>query len=307
MYNKAARQLLKIPVLSSINLLDTLKTNLASRIYELQPGNNFLSAMLIKGQLHRIVFRKAVFRIQTEELNILSLQDIRTQLEEEELETWKKLISILRHEIMNSVAPINSLSLSLKNITEKIQLDIPEPESEMLIDGLQAISRRSDGLMNFVRAYKTLTSIPSPKFSDFKIKRLIEESISLFKPAIEERKIRLKTRAEEKLEVTADYNLISQVIINLVKNAMEAMENKDGELSLYGHKNENGFVDLIIKDNGAGISEDQLDNIFLPFFTTKENGSGIGLSLARQIMRLHKGHIHVRSEPGKGSEFILSF
>lgn len=307
MYNKAARQLLDLPVLSNISSLNRIKPKIEIEIRELQPDENLLTAAVINGELHRIIFRKAVVKIQTEILNVLSLQDIRSQLEEEELETWQKLISILRHEIMNSVAPINSLSISLKKIIDKIHENIPPGEAVMITDGLEAISRRSDGLMNFVTAYKTLTSIPKPKFSKFPVKKLLEESITLLRPEVDRKKICINLSVKEDPAIIADYHLVSQVIINLLKNAIEAIDDKSGGIFLSVFKNDQGYTNISVKDTGKGIPEDQIESIFIPFYTSKENGSGIGLSLARQIMRLHKGNIRVISKTGKGSEFILSF
>ncbi len=307
MYNKAARQLLALPVLSDISSLNTLKPGIEDEIRELQPGENLLAAIVIKGELHRIIFRKAIVKIQTEIFNVLSLQDIRSQLEEEEIETWQKLISILRHEIMNSVAPINSLSVSLRKIVDRIQMEVPRDQAIMIKDGLEAISRRSDGLMSFVKAYKTLTSIPKPKFTEFPAKKILDDSLILFKPEIEDRKIKLNLIVRENPIIIADYDLISQVIINLIKNALEALDEKGGEISLTIARNDQGYTNISVKDTGKGIPEDQIESIFIPFYTTKENGNGIGLSLARQIMRLHKGNIRANSKYGDGSEFILSF
>jgi nitrogen fixation/metabolism regulation signal transduction histidine kinase len=307
MYNKAARQLLQVHVLPDIHGLNKLKKDLDKEITSLKPGENLLSSLVIKGELHRIVFRKAEMKVLGEELFVLTLQDIRSQLEEEELEAWQKLISILRHEIMNSVAPLNSLGLSLRKIVEKVKSDIPADQAEMLVEGLEAISRRSEGLMNFVQAYKTLTSIPSPVFTEFPVQKILNESIMLFKPETRKRKIELKTICPEDLLMTADYNLISQVLINLIKNALEVVEDNKGEISLQAFKNETGWLNVIVTDNGTGIADDQVDKIFIPFYTTRENGTGIGLSLARQIMRIHKGRINVHSEPGSGTEFILQF
>jgi nitrogen fixation/metabolism regulation signal transduction histidine kinase len=307
MYNKSARQLLKLHVLSKIEGLSNLKKQLDKEILNLKPGENLLSSLIINGELHRIVFRKAEMKVLGEELYVLSMQDIRSQLEEEELEAWQKLISILRHEIMNSVAPLNSLGLSLRKILDKVKKDIPANKAEMLMEGLEAISRRSEGLMNFVQAYKTLTSIPKPRFSEFPVKKLIDDSLILFRPETKKRKIQLDVNAADDLMVTADYDLVSQVLINLVKNALEAVENKKGEISLEAFRNENGWLNIIIKDNGRGIPEDQINKIFIPFYTTRENGTGIGLSLARQIMRIHKGKIDVHSRVNQGTEFILQF
>lgn len=307
MYNKAARQLLQIHVFSRLENLDSLKKNLDKQITVLQPGENLLSAFVINGELQRVIFRKAEMVVMGEKLNMVSLQDIRVELEEEELETWQKLISVLRHEIMNSAAPLTSLTLSLRKIIRKVQKDIPENEAGMLLEGLEAISRRTEGMMNFVRAYKTLTSLPKPNFTEFPVLEVMNESIVLFNQEIKERKIHVDVDCSEKLVLTADYDLISQVLINLLKNALEAVSDDNGGILIIGNRDENGSIRISVEDNGTGIPPDQLENIYIPFFTTKEDGSGIGLSLSRQIMRIHKGKIQVSSEENKGTRFTLIF
>lgn len=307
MYNKAARLLLQIHVLSKIEGLGKLKKDLHKDILDLSPGENYLSRLIINGELHRIIFRKAEMKVLGDDLYVLSMQDIRSQLEEEELEAWQKLISILRHEIMNSVAPLNSLGISLRKILEKVRTNIPGKEAEMLAEGLEAISRRSEGLMNFVMAYKTLTSVPKPRFSEFPVKKLLQESLAILRPETKTRSLKLEMNAPEDLHITADYDLISQVIINLVKNALEAVENNTGRIILEAFRNDSGWINITIKDNGKGIPEDQIDKIFIPFYTTRENGTGIGLSLSRQIMRMHKGKIDVQSRINEGTEFSLQF
>lgn len=303
--NKAAIQLLRTPGLSCIDNLKALDKRLPEKILRMNPGDSLLLTLLIEGELTRLIFRKAEMKIMGEDLNILSIQDIRSQLEEEELETWKNLISILRHEIMNSVAPLNSLGLSLQKITEKAKTRLETDEYTMLKEGLEAISRRSDGLMNFVQVYRTLTSLPKPACRAFPVSRLINKTIPLFTSEFEKRKIVFKTEVSDSLSVRADFDLISQIIINLLKNSMEAITHEKGEIRITASELEGNYVKISVQDNGAGINEEDRAKVFLPFYTTKEEGSGIGLSLARQIMRMHKGNIEVKSEAGKGSVFSI--
>jgi nitrogen fixation/metabolism regulation signal transduction histidine kinase len=307
MYNRAAKELLKLPLISEIQSLSRIKSGLDNEIIKMQPGDNLMATVIIDNDLRRLIIRKAEMIIMEEKIFVISLQDIRSQLEEEELETWQKLISILRHEIMNSVAPLNSLSISLRKIVDKINADIPKKEASMLHEGLEAISRRSDGMMKFVQAYKTLTSIPKPEFTEFPVNSLVRESMVLFKPEIQKRNIQMILELEEDLMLTADFNLISQILINLIKNALESIQDEKGKIIIRALKNQTGYIVLSIEDNGTGIPDEELEKIFIPFYTTKEDGSGIGLSLARQIMRLHKGKISVVSEPGNGSRFSLHF
>ncbi len=296
MINKAARNLLN--TVSNIEDLNKIKKGLRDEIIHLKPQENRVFSLIINNQLNRISLKKAQLKLLDEELNVVSLQDIRLELEEEEIEAWQKLIKILRHEIMNSAAPINSLSNSLIRLSEKIKNDLEPSQAEMMIEGLEAISSRSKGMMTFVEAYKNLTNIPSPVFSEFQLRDLLDEIKQLYGPTIKERGIHFNVKCSINHMTTADYNLLSQGIINLVKNAFQAVEDNRGIISIESSVNKDGSTKILFSDNGKGIPEDETDKVFIPFYTTKEEGSGIGLSLTRQIIRLHKGTIRVRSKPG---------
>jgi len=307
MFNRAAKELLELPVLRSLDELGKLKSGLPEVLKNLDPGSAHLSQLIINQDLHQVLFRKTIIKLPGEQFYIVTLQDIRSELEEEELDTWKKLIQILRHEIMNSVSPLNSLSLSLSRIIDKIKADIPEKEAGMLMEGLEAISRRSQGLMKFVQTYRELTSIPRPEFREFPVKEMVDQSLVLFADSFRQKNIRVETKIQQDLMLTADFNLVSQVFINLVKNSFEAIENPEGKIIIEAFKNNKNRVLLQVRDTGKGISPGEIEQVFFPFYTTKEEGSGIGLSLARQIMRMHKGQVNIRSTAGKGTTVILIF
>lgn len=307
MLNRAARELLGNQRLNLLSDLNRIKEDLEVNIRQMQPGSAQLLSFVTGEELKRISVKKTSLRIMGEAISILSLQDIRPELEEEELETWQKLISILRHEIMNSVAPVRSLAGSLQRISAKIRHEIDPASAEALEEGLTAIANRTEGMMSFVQAYRTLTRIPKPQFKEFELSTLIREAKLLFQDNAEDLQIQISDPGNEMVRITADYNLVSQVLINLIQNAIHAMDKKPGIVHiLYGH-DKGGRVFIRVKDNGCGMDPKELDTIFIPFYTTREEGTGIGLSLSRQIMRLHKGSIGVHSEKGKGSEFILRF
>lgn len=299
--NKAARQIFNLDSLPDISALDNVKSGFSRELARLKPGESKVFQVLIQKELKKLSIRKAKLKILDEDLNILSIEDIRTQLEEEELEAWQKLISILRHEIMNSAAPIRSLSNSLLKLTEKIKDETNPDQYEMIREGLEAISNRSNGMMDFVEAYRSLTSIPDPVFTEFPIASLLNEVKILFTPGLKEKNIRLTSNVNEDLLITADYNLLSQVIINLVKNSIQAVSVNSGLIRMEVQANPRGYISIFIIDNGHGISTEEMEKIFIPFYSTREKGSGIGLSLARQIMRLHKGNIRAESSTGNTS------
>jgi len=247
-------------------------------------------------------------------INIFTLQNIKTQLEESEIEAWQKLIRVLTHEIMNSVTPIKSLTYSMqKKISSEDQSKV---DKETILKGLNAIETRSRGLLNFVESYINLTQIPRPVYQRVYIQQLFNNITELLLSELEENKINIKNRLiADEISVLADEKLITQVLINIIRNAVKALNEKEAvpagkqekniELKA-DYYNENKVL-IQVKDNGAGIPEEILDKIFIPFFSTTEGGSGIGLSFARQVMILHNGRITVNSSPGEGTTFSLYF
>jgi two-component system nitrogen regulation sensor histidine kinase NtrY len=227
-------------------------------------------------------------------------------LEETEIEAWQKLIRVLTHEIMNSVTPISSMASTIHGLVNENM--ISESLSDVR-DAAQTIKKRSQGLMHFVDAYRNLTLIKKPHFEIFPIKELFNRIEKLMQADFNSKKIKLKIDIRpETLELTADTELLEQVLINLLLNAQQAVEaRKNAEVSLEARLDKRGKIIIEVKDNGIGIPKENLEKIFIPFFSTKKGGSGIGLSLSRQIMRLHKGSIGVHSSPDSETSIILSF
>ncbi len=310
--NKAARELFQRPHLTSVNSLSIVSPQVVEKIQSMESGERELIKVQIGGHLNNLSVLVTTFKLQGETFKLVSFQDIKNELEEKELDSWQKLIRVLTHEIKNSVIPISTLSdvilQMIKDGDETPDLSKLDEESvEDLIGGLETIETRSKGLANFVKTYDQLTKLPQPEFQVVNVAKMIERVQNLFKPDLEHRKIRMHVFSPEKLEVQADPDLIDQILINLVKNAMEALEGQQNPIiRITAAEGENG-VTLQIRDNGPGIPDEILENIFVPFYTTKESGSGIGLSLSRQIMRLHRGNLTVQSEVGEGTSFVLRF
>ena len=241
------------------------------------------------------------FATQGKEQQIISLKNIHSVLERNEMEAWQKLIRVLTHEIMNSITPIISLSetLSERGIPEQLG----EKEYSIILQAMQTIHRRSKGLLEFVENYRRLTRIPAPVRTKVSIAELFMDLKKLFP----EEYIHFETPLSE-LNLYIDRAQIEQVLINLLKNAREAcgkQADKNIRITIITSPANNKI--MTVSDNGEGILPDVLDKIFVPFFSTKTTGSGIGLSLCKQIMTLHEGSINVKSESGKGSRFILTF
>lgn len=253
--------------------------------------------------------------LRGDRIRLASLQNIQGELEDKEMEAWNTLIRVLTHEIMNSVTPIASLSASASDEIDSYidtvadEVTLLREELEEVGHCLQTISRRSDGLIRFVQEFRSLTTISVPQLTRFEVQELLHEISTLMREQVAGRSICLQVEAPSSpMLLTADRSMIEQVLINLVKNAMEAVEEQEEPLiRLQAYFDERSRVNIEVADNGSGMTQEALAKIFVPFYTTKKTGSGIGLSLSRQIMRLHKGAIAVMSELGTGTRFVLRF
>jgi nitrogen fixation/metabolism regulation signal transduction histidine kinase len=302
-FNDKVRQLLKIDSCNRIQFLEEKFEQLVQVIHDLKPGRSSLTQLEIENQKLELSIGKVKFKKNDQIFYIITLKDIQNELQQEEIETWQKLIRVLTHEIMNSAGPIQSLSSTLIDSFIEIDSKIDKTERDNIKIGLSAIKKRSEGLNSFVQTYRSLTKIPQPIFSTFKLENTINEIVQLFHEKIEESKIKVSIEINpNNLEVLADEKLISQVFINVLKNAIEStFSGKNPEIKISASILENKSVEILFIDNGKGISDENLEQIFIPFFTTKESGSGIGLSLSRQIMLKHKGTIYIQSQENKGT------
>ncbi|MCX6239932.1 MAG: ATP-binding protein, partial [Bacteroidia bacterium] len=239
------------------------------------------------------------------------------ELEENEMESWQKLIRVLTHEIMNSITPIASITQTLNYMIKDVRSSYTnafqdEGETEAIEEielAIETIHKRSIGLLHFVESYRDLTRIPSPKFTIFPIRQLFDNIKGLMKEEMNQRNIQCTaTITPENLELSADEQLIEQVLINLLKNAIQAIEKTEHpQIEIKAFNDANGKIIIQVSDNGQGILPEVLDKIFVPFFTTKPKGSGIGLSLSRQILRLHGGTLTAHSKPDVETIFTLKF
>ena len=315
LFNNAAKRMLQIRNVRYIKDLEKVKEGFEKTLQELKSGENVLVRLFIDDELLQISVYATEFRMRGEDYVLVSLQNISSELDEKEIESWQKLIRVLTHEITNSITPISSLAATVR------EMILDEDQDEVLlkaldsedVEGVQGaidtIQKRSQGLLNFVEVYRNLTRIPKPNFRYFKVAEMFERAERLLQPKMIELGITCSTKVfPPDMMITADPDLVDQVVINLVLNAMDAVKTKDnGMIHVLATMNSNNRIVVEIKDNGTGIKPDLLDKIFMPFFTSKKHGSGIGLSLSRQIMHLHKGTIGVKSVPGEGTTFILTF
>ncbi|HEY9116529.1 MAG TPA: ATP-binding protein, partial [Roseivirga sp.] len=310
LFNQAARTLFGKKQTTSIKTLQSISPVIAKAVLEMGNGERELIKVNLNGQVFNLSMLVTEFRLKDEDYKLVSFQDIKSELEAKEIESWQKLIRVLTHEIKNSVIPISTLSEVLLQMlktddggTDLAKLD--QESIEDIIGGIETIEKRSKALAHFVSTYDQLTKIPQPKLKPSNLKQLINNTLKLFSADIEKHGILIQSDLSD-LTINIDPTLIEQVIINLLKNAIEALAKKEDAAISIALKQENSEIHLSIHDNGMGIPDEILDNIFVPFYTTKKGGSGIGLSLSRQIMRLHKGHLLVETSR-TGTVFRLVF
>jgi two-component system nitrogen regulation sensor histidine kinase NtrY len=313
--NKAAKKLFQVSGLTNINGLARLSQELVDMLHTIKPGQNKLVKVYDADDFLQLAIYATTIKVKEKVTTLVTIKDIQNVLEEQETEAWQKLIRVLTHEIMNSITPIASLSSTLENMLKAYP---HEGDGKTLVDNdslseiekaLQTINNRSKGLLYFVDTYRNLTRIPKPNFTIFRIDEMFENIRLLMIEELRNQDIKFNIAVEpEKLQITADGQLIEQVLINILKNSMYALRGRlNSEIKMQAFYNKRGRFTIQITDNGPGILPDVLDKIFIPFFTTKPSGSGIGLALSRQIMRLHNGTITAHSDPEKETVFTLTF
>jgi two-component system, NtrC family, nitrogen regulation sensor histidine kinase NtrY len=317
MVNKSAKKLFQVSSLKNINSLEALSHELVQTLVSIKPGENKLVKVQDEEDILQLNINATELKIKDKEIILATIKNIQNVLEEQETEAWQKLIRVLTHEIMNSITPIASLSstldLMLKDIVHPGE-SVHEYKLDMETVGeiqtaLQTINKRSTGLLHFVNTYRNLTRIPKPNFRIASVGALFKNINLLLEEEFKKNSISFIVQVDpENLEFSADEQLIEQVLINLLKNSMHAIENRPSpRIELKAFVNKRGRVTIQVYDNGQGILPDVLDKIFIPFFTTKPNGSGIGLSLSRQIIRQHNATISAHSVVEKETTFTITF
>jgi two-component system, NtrC family, nitrogen regulation sensor histidine kinase NtrY len=314
--NESFKNLLGVPYLKTISSLERRDPVLYQEILNLRPGDSkIISLTRDKDKtVFKTLMAATAFQTDSRVYKLIAFQDVNEALDETEAKAWQKLLSVMTHEIMNSVAPISSLAETmLHRLQESSRILEGQPGAlEALEDlelGIGTIRRRSEGLLKFAETYRNLNKITTLNMSRVYARDLFENLHHLMEPTLDQKRIELDILLlDPDLSLDADTNLIEQVLINLVVNAIETVKDREEPLiTLSATTGSNGRVVIKVADNGAGMSPEVMENIFIPFFTTKKNGSGIGLSLCKQILLLHKGNIQVQSVEGMGSTFSLHF
>lgn len=314
--NSAAKRIFKINQLKNISQLDSFSPELIESFRKLHTGSKDLVRIRKKEEIIQLAVYAIELYLKGEEFKVITVQNIHSELEEKEMDAWQNLIRVLTHEIRNSVAPISSLAGTVNDEIKYLQNEAESIEKDDLEDIFMAtttIQKRSNALIRFVQEFSNLTHVPLPKFAHVQVADMFEHIKVLMHNSFEKAGIEFEIALEpSSLIITADKELIEQVLINLIKNAIQAHngkpQNPEKKVWLTGQEDAKNRPIITVRDNGPGIDKDALDRIFIPFFTTKKEGSGIGLSLSRQIMRQHRGTIGATSDPKVGfTEFQLKF
>ena len=303
------------PETTNMNILRIKHPAFYEAVCNLKPGDNVTYKNLISNNLQMLFFRATMIRRKEEELKLVSIQDIRHELEFRELDSYRKLISVLTHEIMNLLSPLTSVSKELYsmfqfNDSPKELSQIDETTIKAVVNGLQLINEQSNGLLNFVNNYRKISRIPQPEFITFKVDEWVEQLKIAFSGRMKENNIDFQITTEKSLkEIIADKKLLNQVMINLINNSIDAVTEKEQERQIIIHMMKNLQNNTIVSviNNGPLIPPELLEKIFVPFFTTKKNGSGIGLSISQEIMKLHKGSVIAVSSKESQTCFIVEF
>lgn len=312
MINKAAKKLFQVSSLKNIHGLENFSEDLVTNLLEIKPGENRLVKVRDEDDLLQLSIYATELKMKSRIITLATISNLQSVLEEQETEAWQKLIRVLTHEIMNSITPIASLSSTLDLMLKSIIDEGGNVDQETVMEiqqALQTINKRSTGLLHFVNTYRNLTRIPKPNFKVSSVNELFKNIQLLMEDEMKGNGIDFRVSTEpDEIRFNADEQLIEQVIINLIKNSIHALKDcDDPRVELRAFLNKRGHLTIQVMDNGQGILKDVLDKIFIPFFTTKPSGSGIGLSLSRQIMRLHNGTISAQSVPEKETVFTLTF
>jgi len=295
-----------------MNAIARIDPELSKLLLGIRDGEKESFKFTNEGKITFLSINSQHIRFQDKDLKLVALFDVTSELAAREAESWHKLLRVLTHEISNSAIPLSTLSSFIHQmvvVSREQNRELSEEEREDMLESLKTIDQRSRSLKEFVHNFRNVGQIPEPQMMNLSVDEIIGDTVQLFAKDFEGQNIQLQIVKAEGLSFFADRSLTQQVLINVLKNAIEAMsnqtENKKIEIKVMqeGHR----FISIIVRDTGTGIDAENMDQIFIPFFSTKKTGSGIGLSISQQIMQKQKGDIRVQSELGKGSVFTLSF
>ena len=310
--NRPAEKILGVLGINNWEILKEKVPAFTSKIDDMKETGRRLIEINLKGEIQTLSVDVISVKMLDKNYKLITFQDIHGEIEQKEIEAWHKLIKILTHEIMNSATPISSLTETMQSVIEKDgkakkASELDDETIEDLLFSLKTIERRSNGMLTFIDDYRKLTKVAKPKIEKVDVNNFLNSISDLLQAQLTKENIKLVCEVTDVDDLTIDASQIEQVIINLVKNATYALQDcKDPLIEIKAYIKDGKKV-IEVTDNGAGIPEKEKKEIFVPFFSTKKEGSGIGLSLSKQIMHLHNGNITFTSQEGKGTSFYLVF
>lgn len=308
--NEALKKMMRIPYLKRVQSIQPRFDALYKAIVSLKYNEQKLVTLDLDNTSFKVLLAASIFQTEGKKYKLVAFQNVNEVVEETEAKAWQKLLSVMTHEIMNSIAPISSLAETLGKRLHDFSYDTEEPDQfEDLKVGIETIKRRSEGLQKFAETYRSLSKINTLNLEKVYVNDMFYNLQQLMRPTLQQKNIELQiTVKEPELFLQADASLMEQVFINLLVNAIDAVKEAEKPfIHLWADGSANRKTILKVSDNGAGMKDDVLENIFIPFFTTKKNGSGIGLSLCKQIVMLHHGTIQAQSIRGQGTVFSIQF
>jgi len=308
--NRSAERLLGLQHIRNINTLNNLSPNFGNYLLQLPDNKKRVYRLSVKDETLQLLLYATAFRMRDQLFRVVAIQNILPELEEKEIEAYHKLIRVLTHEIMNSITPISSLASTAGSMLLSVSSADVEKRGEAfkdIVSAMSTIQKRSEGLMYFVDKYRSLAKTPKPSVQIVKAADVFERIRTLMVAAIHGKEILFSIHIEPRdLELATDPDLLEQVLINILNNAIQSLVAcKEGKVSLRAHIDEVGRVCIRISDNGPGIPEELLEKVFIPFFSTKKDGSGIGLSISQQIIRALGGRISVSSKANEETVFTI--
>ena len=314
LWNNASRKLFGANHVTKLSDLVPFGAEFAKHLSAVKPGERRLVHFTIDGMEHQLSISATQILLTQKQETLVSMQDIQSELDIAQLQAWQDLVKVLTHEIMNSITPVASLAKTTVDLVAdcKHKADsFPELKEDLqdISQAVETVARRSDGLIQFVSSYRQLTQLPPPNKNKINVSTLFQQSCSLATQQWDKKGIEVQINIEpSELEVTVDKDMLEQVLLNLLQNAEHAVESCHSPMvSLNAFLNKRGHVVIEVSDNGKGIPDEIGNKIFVPFYTTKQQGSGVGLALTRQIMLAHGGAIQYEVKAAGGTVFRMTF
>ena len=312
--NNPAKRILNLPDINSWRGIRAKSHGFAEAVDNIKKEDKRLVEVTVGTEKKTLSLNVSTMKLIGENNRLITFQDIKSEIEQKEVEAWHKLIRILTHEIMNSITPISSLTETMQMVLKdgdgnaKSLQDLNDQAINDILFSLKTIQKRSDAMLEFVEDYRKLTRVPKPQIESVKVMDLLQTIDKLMGAELEKQQIQLILKeTDDNLSIDMDSSLVEQVLINLITNSIYAVNGKKNPQIILSAYEKGPLLIIEVTDNGKGMDKSQMEEIFIPFFSTKPNGSGIGLSLSKQIMSLHHGNIKVDSEIEKGTTFYLEF